>query len=77
MIERDRELLARLRRVNSNLGTVVVEIMAQQDGGELPPDPLRLLGRNFAELGDELLARAAERDAVVLEGEVLDPPAIH
>lgn len=54
----------------------MVEIMTQQNGGELPAAPLRSFGQNFAELGADLLARAGERDAMVVEGEVLDPPAL-
>jgi hypothetical protein len=74
VIERDRELPARLRRVNANLGSVVVDIMAEQDGGELPAAPLRALGQNLARLGAELLERAAEREVVVVQGVVIDVP---
>jgi hypothetical protein len=38
VIERDRELLARVARVNTSLGEVVVELVAGQDGGELPAE---------------------------------------
>lgn len=56
MIARDRELLARVARVNSELGRVVVELFHRQDGGELPAEGVRELGRRLADLGAELLA---------------------
>jgi hypothetical protein len=67
MIERDRKLMTRLRRVNLQLGQVAVDLMSQQDGGELPAVPLRVLGQNLAALGEELIARAAELDTRQLE----------
>lgn len=70
MIARDRELLARLTRVNRHLGEVVVELMARQDDGELPADGLRELADRLSGLAGELHARAAELDdsRMVIEG---------
>lgn len=62
MICRDRELLARLARVNRHLGAVVVELMTRQDGGELPADGVRDLGRRLGALAADLLIRADELD---------------
>ena len=36
MIEHDRDLLARLARVNKHLGAATLELLEYQDGGELP-----------------------------------------
>lgn len=60
MIQRDRELLVRMSRVNRTLGLVASEAMARQDGGELPAQPLREIGEALRVLVDELLARADE-----------------
>jgi hypothetical protein len=40
----------------------VLELMASQDGGELPADGVRDLGQRFVEIGTDLLARATELD---------------
>lgn len=70
VIERDRELLARVARVNRGLGAVVVELLDRQDRGELPAEGVRELGQRLADLGAELLARAAELDHhPVIEGD--------
>ncbi|PXY27445.1 hypothetical protein [Prauserella muralis] len=63
MIERDRELLARLQRFNAALGPAVMEMIHHQDGGELPADGLRELARQYRALADALDERAAEREA--------------
>jgi hypothetical protein len=62
VILRDRELLARVARVNTRLGEVVVELMAQQDDGQLPAHGVRKLGQQLTGLGADLLARAQELD---------------
>jgi hypothetical protein len=72
MIERDRELLAGLARVNRHLGEVVVELMSGHDGGELPADSARELGKYLAEFGADLLARAAERDGNPITRVIID-----
>jgi hypothetical protein len=72
VILRDRELLARVAQVNRHLGTVVIELMTDQDGGELPADGVRDLGRHLAQLGVDLLARAAELDGRTIEGVIID-----
>ena len=62
MIESDRRLLARLRRVNGGLGEVALALMAAQDGGELPAQGLREVGEALCVLGHDMLARADELD---------------
>ncbi|WP_341869001.1 hypothetical protein [Saccharomonospora piscinae] len=62
MIARDRELLARLARVNRDLGQVALRLMAAQDGGELPAGGLREVGEALSVLGGDMLARANELD---------------
>ncbi|KID30961.1 hypothetical protein [Prauserella rugosa] len=63
MIRRDRELLADLSAVNTRLGEAVVELLAHQDGGELPPEGLRVIGEHLQRLAGRLLRRAAELEA--------------
>lgn len=60
MIESDRRLLARLRRVNGGLGEVALALMAGQNGGELPARGLREVGEALCALGTDMLARADE-----------------
>lgn len=64
MIARDRELLARLMQVNTQLGRFTVDLLDRQDGGELPAEGLRPLGDYLVALGRDLLARATELEAV-------------
>lgn len=68
MIARDRDLLARLMTVNSQLGRFTVEMLDRQDGGELPAEGCRLLGEHLAQLGADLKARADELDRSVIPG---------
>jgi hypothetical protein len=72
VIERDRELLARLARVNQHLGEVAVKLMAGQDCGELPADGVRDLGQRLTQLGADLLARAAQRDGRTIGRVIID-----
>jgi hypothetical protein len=65
VIRRDRELLARLTKVNSRLGAVVIELLEHQDDDGLPAAGLRPLGEHLAALGADLLARADELDSVI------------
>ncbi|WP_026454415.1 hypothetical protein [Saccharomonospora iraqiensis] len=60
MIERDRALLARLARVNRNLGEVVIDLMHHQDGGELPATKLHNVATALHQLADDMLTRAGE-----------------
>lgn len=62
------ELLARVARVNSELGRMVVELLHRHDGGELPAEGVRELGRRLADLGAELLAQADVLERPVIEG---------
>jgi hypothetical protein len=72
VIERDRELLARVARVNQHLGAVVIDLMTRQDGGELPPGEVRDLGQHLAELSADLLARAAELEGRTIGHVIID-----
>lgn len=67
MIARDRELLARLIQFNTQLGKFTVEMLERQDGGELPADGVRALADYLGPLADDLRARAAELEAVVID----------
>jgi hypothetical protein len=69
MIERDRKLLARVARANDTAGQVVLAILGDYDRPDPEPARMRALGRELAELGADLLARAAE-----LDGRVIEPP---
>lgn len=63
MIARDRDLLARLAAVNTTLGRVTTELLARQDGGELPAGPLREVGTALRRVADDMLIRADEISA--------------
>jgi hypothetical protein len=67
VIERDRELLARVARVSGRVGKVVLELFQYQDGGELPATGVRELGQALTELGADLLTRAAELERVIID----------
>jgi hypothetical protein len=72
VIAQDRELLARIAQVNRHLGAVVVELMSGQDGGELPADGVRDLGRHLGRLSVDLFARAAELDGRTIGRVIID-----
>jgi hypothetical protein len=72
VIERDRELLARLARVNNRIGAVTLELFEHQDGGELPAAGVRELGQLLAILAADLLARSAELDGRTIERVIID-----
>jgi hypothetical protein len=65
VLPEDRALLARLRRVNTAVADVVVELLDQLDGGELPSESLRVLGERLGALGEDLIAHADRRDATI------------
>lgn len=67
-------LLARLRNVNTAVADVVIELLDQLEGGELPSASLRILGERLGELGSDLIAHADRRDSTVLGYD--GPPAI-
>jgi hypothetical protein len=72
VIARDRELLARVARVNTRLGAVVLELFEHQDGGELPAAGVRELGQHLAGLAADLLARAEELDGRAVDRVIID-----
>jgi hypothetical protein len=67
VIERDRELLAKVARVNGRIGEVVLELFQYQDGGELPAAGVRELGQALTHLGADLLTRAVELERVIID----------
>jgi hypothetical protein len=67
VLERDRELLARVARVNGRVGKVVLELIQHQDGGELPAAGVNELGQALTQLGADLLTRAAELEHVIID----------
>jgi hypothetical protein len=64
VIARDRELLARVARVNTHVGEVVVELLTYYDDEARWADGLRELGVRFNGLVADLIARADEINAV-------------
>lgn len=62
MIERDRELLARLHRFNRATTASVVAMIDHQDGGVLPAEGWRRLAAEFRVMADVFAARALVRD---------------
>ncbi len=68
MDKRDRELLAGLARVNTEIGTVTVELLTLQPSDESYAAGLRKLSRDLVQIGAALARRAAE-----LDGRVIDP----
>ncbi|MPZ00456.1 MAG: hypothetical protein GEU97_21240 [Actinophytocola sp.] len=65
MNDRDRELLARLARVNGNMGAATLRLMRDlEDSVLLSADHLRELGTLLGELAKDLSARADELDGV-------------
>jgi hypothetical protein len=67
VIRRDRELLARLARVNGTVGQATIAMLQDMPSGDLPAAQLRALGTHLAELSADLLARAAEIDGRLVE----------
>ena len=67
MIEKDLLLLARMSKVNQNLGLVVLELLKYQDGGELPAAGLRPLGELLADLAMDMIIRADELSQPVID----------
>ncbi|WP_007026849.1 hypothetical protein [Saccharomonospora iraqiensis] len=55
-----------------SFGPVVVELMQQQDGGELPADPVREVGDAFARLAGDFLARADELDGHTADSRTIE-----
>jgi hypothetical protein len=69
VIEPDRKLLARVARVNTQLGAAVLELL---DGSELPAAGVRELGQHLAGLAADLLARAEELDGRAVDRVIID-----
>lgn len=76
MIERDRDLLARLGRANDAVAPATVELLDNlDDDGRLPADGLRALGDNLRHVADACHHRADEIDAERATVDVLDDQA--
>ena len=67
MMERDRTLLATMREVNQALGEVVVRMLPREQGAGLDPATLRAVGRGLVLLGQDMVRRAEELDAPVVD----------
>lgn len=67
MIGQDRELLARIARVDDSAGKVVLAILGDRERCDPEPARLRALGQTYTMLGADLLARAAELDGRMVE----------
>ncbi|UOX85306.1 hypothetical protein MUY14_26315 [Amycolatopsis sp. FBCC-B4732] len=64
----DRQMLAGLAKVNSEIGTVTLQLLTLQPDDANYAAGLRTLGRDLVRIGAQLAARAGE-----LDGRVLDP----
>ncbi|MGW4129510.1 hypothetical protein [Amycolatopsis japonica] len=62
MDRRDRELLAALARVNTEIGKVTIELLTLQPSDEHYAAALRALGRDLVAIGARLAVRAADLD---------------
>lgn len=60
MIHEDREVLARLARLNQGIAKSVPELLEHQDGGLLPATGLRALADSLSAMADELTRRAED-----------------
>ncbi|MGW5742396.1 hypothetical protein [Amycolatopsis sp. NPDC003861] len=67
MHARDRELLAALSKVNSNIGSVTVELLTLQLDDAAYAAGLRTLGRQLVHIGVALTHRAGELDGTELD----------
>ena len=68
MDRRDREVLAGLARVNTDIGEVTLQLLTLQSSDEHYAAALRKFGRDLVQLGARLAARAAE-----IDGRTCDP----
>lgn len=73
MDKRDRELLAGLARVNTEIGRVTVELLTLQPSDAHYTAGLRKLGRDLVGIGAALAQRAAELDGEVNDATELLP----
>lgn len=60
MIDRDRELLCLVSRVNKGMGTAALRLMDEIEDGHLPSSRLRELGELLGDLSQALATRADE-----------------
>lgn len=60
MNSRDRDVLTALRKVNGDMGTIVLRLMREMPDGVLPADKLRELAAIFDDLARLLANRASE-----------------
>lgn len=75
MIARDRELLSLVRKLNHEMGEIVLAIMREMPGGVLPARKLRELESILRDLADTVAERADEIErgrALVIDGAVID-----
>lgn len=67
MDKRDRELLAGLARVNTEIGEVTLQLLTLQPSDEHYAAGLRKLGRDLVRIGAALARRAAELDGQAID----------
>lgn len=75
MIARDRELLSLVRKLNHEMGEIVLAIMREMPGGVLPARKLRELESILRDLADTVAERADEIErgrALAIDGAVID-----
>ena len=75
MHARDRQLLAGLARVNTEIGRVTIELLTLQSDDAGYAAGLRTLGADLVHIGAQLAARAGELDGRVLDFADLFPAA--
>lgn len=68
MIREDRELLAELARLNSDLVSFAIGVMENR----LPPAEQHAVACRLVNLAEAIQARAQRQDAGVVEGEVVE-----
>ncbi|PXY16588.1 hypothetical protein [Prauserella muralis] len=76
MIRRDRELLAHLRSINTNLGLVVLDLMNNLDDGTLPQDRLTAIADGLECLAAHIRTNVAAIDTDIEEPAAVPPTAV-
>jgi hypothetical protein len=72
--KRDREILARIAKVNTECGRITVHLLSMQPDDIAYADGLSQLGHAFIHLGHELVGRAEEVNPGTTSGELPTVP---
>jgi hypothetical protein len=72
--KRDREILARIAKVNTECGRITVHLLSMQPYDIAYADGLSQLGHSFIHLGHELVGRAEEVNPGTTSGELPAAP---